>query len=81
MESAKNTLEDAQNQIEIQQRRVDLAQKNLDMTEAAYKAGRETQLNFLDANMSLKNARLDYLSAIVDWNKAYNAMLKATGEY
>ena len=51
------------------------------MTEAAYKAGRETQLNFLDANMSLKNARLDYLSAIVDWNKAYNAMLKATGEY
>ena len=81
MESAKNTLEDAENQIEIQQRRVELAQKNLDMTEAAYKAGRETQLNFLDANMSLKNARLDYLSAIVDWNKAYNAMLKATGEY
>ena len=81
MESAANTLDNAQKQLDIQARRVDLAQKNLDMTEAAYKAGKETQLNFLDANMSLKNARLDYMSAVVDWNKSYNALLKATGEY
>lgn len=81
IESAQNTLDDANRQIEIRNRHVDLAQKNLDMTEAAYKAGRETQLNYLDANMSLKNAKLSYLSAIIDWNKAYNALLKATGEY
>lgn len=79
--SAQNTMDDAERQIEIQSRHVDLAQKNLDMTETAYKAGRETQLNYLDANMSLKNAKLNYLSAIIDWNKAYNALLKATGEY
>lgn len=81
IESAQNTLDDANRQIEIQNRHVDLAQKNLDMTEAAYKVGRETQLNYLDASMSLKNAKLSYLSAIIDWNKAYNALLKATGEY
>lgn len=81
IESAQSTLDDANRQLELQNRQVELAQKNLDMTEAAYKVGRETQLNYLDANMSLKNAKLDYLSAIIDWNKAYNALLKATGEY
>lgn len=81
IESAQSTFDDANRQLELQNRQVELAQKNLDMTEAAYKVGRETQLNYLDANMSLKNAKLDYLSAIIDWNKAYNALLKATGEY
>ncbi len=81
IESAQNTLDDATKQIEIQQRYVDLAQKNLDMTEAAYKAGQETQLNYLDATMSFKNAKLSHLSAIVEWNKAYNTLMKATGEF
>ena len=81
IESCANTLEDANSQIEIAKRQIDLAQKNYDLTNAAYKIGRETQLNLLSAENSLRTAKLDYMSAIVEWNKAYNALLQATGEY
>ena len=81
IESCANTLEDANAQIEIAKRQIDLAQKNYDLTNEAYKLGRETQLNVLSAENSLRTAKLDYLSAIVEWNKAYNALMQATGEY
>lgn len=81
IESCVNTLEDANSQIDIRKRQIDLAQKNYDLTNAAYKIGRDTQLNLLNAENSLRKAKLDYMSAIVDWNKAYNALLQATGEY
>jgi OMF family outer membrane factor len=81
IEACANTLEDAVAQIEISKRQIDLAQKNYDLTNEAYKLGRETQLNLLSAENSLRTAKLDYMSAIVEWNKAYNALLQATGEY
>ena len=81
IESCANTLEDANVQIEIAKSQVDLAQKNYDLTNEAYKLGRETQLNLLSAENSLRTAKLDYMSAIVEWNKAYNALMQATGEY
>ena len=81
IESCVNTLEDANAQIEIAKRQVDLAQKNYDLTNDAYKLGRETQLNLLTAENSLRTAKLDYMNSIVEWNKAYNALLQATGEY
>ena len=81
IESCVNTLDDANGQIEIAKRQIDLAQRNYDLTNAAYKIGQETQLNLLSAENSLRSAKLDYMKAIVDWNKAYNALLQATGEY
>lgn len=81
IESCANTLEDANNQLEIQKNQVNLAQRNFDLTEASYKVGRSSQLDFLDASLKLRSAKNDYLQAIVDWNKAYNALLQATGEY
>lgn len=81
IESAVNTLEDAKTQIAIRTRQINLASRNLELTEAAYSVGKAPQLDLLDANMSLRNAKLDYMSAVVDWNAAYNALLKATGEY
>ena len=81
IESCANTLEDANVQIGIAKSQIDLAQKNYDLTNEAYKLGRETQLNLLSAENSLRTAKLDYMSAIVEWNKAYNALLQATGEY
>ena len=79
IESCANTLEDANSQLEIAKRQIDLAQKNYDLTNDSYKLGRETQLNLLTAENSLRTAKLDYMSAIVEWNKAYNALLQATG--
>lgn len=81
IESCANSLEDANSQIEIAKRQIELAQKNYDLTNDAYQLGRETQLNLLSAENSLRTAKLGYMSAIVDWNKAYNALLQATGEY
>ncbi|MCF0223586.1 MAG: TolC family protein [Fibrobacter sp.] len=81
IESCARTLEDAETQLTLKKRSIELAQKNYDMTEAAYKVGSETQLNLLSANMSLRTAKLNYMNAVLDWNKALNALLKATGEY
>ena len=81
IESCANTLDDANTQIEIAKSQISLAQKNYDLTNDAYKLGRETQLNLLTAENDLRSAKLDYMKAIVNWNKAYNALLQATGEY
>lgn len=81
LESAMNTLNDALNQINIRKRQVDLATKNFELTEAAYKVGKDTQLNLLDATMELRSAKLDYMNSLLNWNSAYNTLLKATGEF
>lgn len=81
IESCVSTLENATQQIEMKKRSQELAQKNYDLTEAAYKVGRETQINLLTANNSLRQAKLAYTQAIKEWNTAYNALLQATGEY
>lgn len=81
IESCVSTLENATQQIEMKKRSLELAQKNYDLTEAAYKVGRETQINYLTANNSLRQAKLAYTQAVKDWNTAYSALLQATGEY
>lgn len=81
IESCVSALENATQQIEMKKRSLELSQKNYDLTEAAYKVGRETQINYLTANNSLRQAKLAYTQAIKEWNTAYNALLQATGEY
>lgn len=81
IESCANSFEDAVQQLEIQKRQVELATKNYDLTEAAFKLGRETQLNLLSANMSLRAAKLNYMQAVLNWNNALLALRQATGEY
>ena len=76
-----NNLEDALVQLENSQRQVNLASRAYDISEAAYKIGQETQVNLLSANMNLRSAKLGLMQATLDWNNAYNALLKATGEY
>jgi OMF family outer membrane factor len=81
IESCANTLEDAVRQLELQKRQVDLATRNYDLTEASYKVGKSTQLDYLDASMTLRTTKLKYMEAVLNWNNAYNALLQATGEY
>ena len=76
-----NNLEDALVQLENSQRQVNLASRAYDISEAAYKIGQETQVNLLSANMNLRSAKLGLMQATLDWNNAYNALLKATVEY
>lgn len=81
IESCANNFEDAIRQLELQKRQVELATKNFDLTEAAFKLGRETQLNLLSANMSLRAAKLNHMQAVLNWNNALLALRQATGEY
>lgn len=81
IESCLNDLDDAQKQLDIKKRSVDLAQKNLDMTDAAYRVGKDTQINLLSANMSLRTAKLSYMEAVLNWNNALIALQQATGEF
>ena len=81
IEACVNNLEDAHNQIEIAKRQVDLANRGYEISEAAYQIGAETQINLLDVSQKLRLAKLGYMKAVLDWNNAYNALLKATGEY
>ena len=81
IEACANTLEDAQTQLDLQKRQIELATRNYDLTDAAYKIGQETQVNLLDANLKLHQAKMGYMQAVLNWNKAYNALLQATGEY
>ena len=81
IEACVNSLEDAQTQLDLQKRQIELSQKNYDLTEAAYQIGRETQVNLLDANVKLRESKIKYMQAVLSWNKAYNALLQATGEY
>ena len=76
-----NDLNDAEQQLGIKKRSVELAQKNQILTEASYNVGKETQLNLLESTMKLRNAKLNYMEAVLNWNNAYNALLQATGEY
>lgn len=81
IESCVNDLNDAEQQLGIKKRSVELAQRNQELTEASYTLGKETQLNLLEATMKLRNAKLNYMEAVLNWNNAYNALLQATGEY
>ena len=81
IESCVNDMNDAEQQLGIKKRSVELAQRNQELTEASYTLGKETQLNLLEATMKLRNAKLNYMEAVLNWNNAYNALLQATGEY
>ena len=81
IESCLNDMDDAQKQLEIKKRSVELAQKNQEMTDAAFKVGKDTQINLLNANMSLRTAKLNYMEAVLNWNNALNALQQATGEF
>lgn len=81
IEACINNLEDALTQLENSQRQVSLASRAYDISEAAYRIGQETQVNLLSANVNLRSAKLGLMQATLDWNNAYNALLKATGEY
>lgn len=81
IETCVNDLKDAEQQLSIKKRSVELAQRNQELTEASYTLGKETQINLLEATMKLRNAKLNYMEAVLNWNNAYNALLQATGEY
>lgn len=69
-ESAIIALDDAKQRIVSQKSTVDLAQKGVDLANKSYIAGVLTQIDVLDAELSLYQSRLGYLQAIYDYQVA-----------
>lgn len=81
IESIAKALENSERNLIVLKNNVDLAEKIYDMTETSYKNGMASQLELLQANLELRNAKNNYLTAVMAWNVNYNSMLQATGEY
>lgn len=81
IETNLNALEESEKNLELSKSSLALAKRNQELTEEAFKVGKAPQLDLLDANMSLRQAQLSHMQAVLGWNTAYKALLKATGEY
>lgn len=75
-ESAIIALDDARQRIISQKSTVDLAQRGLDLANRSYLAGVLTQIDVLDAELSLYQSRLGYLQAIYDYQVAKSELEK-----
>lgn len=75
-ESAIIALDDARQRIISQRSTVDLAQRGLDLANKSYLAGVLTQIDVLDAELSLYQSRLGYLQAIYDYQVAKSELEK-----
>ena len=69
-ESAFIALDDARQRILSQRSTVQLAEKGLELANQSYMAGVLTQIDVLDAELSLYQSRLGYLQAIYDYQTA-----------
>jgi len=81
VENNVKALENRERNLVVLKGNVELAERIYQMTEAAYQNGMKSQLELLAANLDLRNAKNNYLKGIMQWNEAYNALLKTTGEY
>ena len=69
-ESAVIALDDAKQRILSQRSTMDLAQRGVDLANQSYRAGVLTQIDVLDAELSLYQSRLGFLQAIYDYQVA-----------
>ena len=73
MQAAKETLL-------AQKKNVEQAEEALSIAEGRYKSGTITQVEVLDANLALTQARLNYTKALYNYNLARASLFKAMGK-
>lgn len=76
---ARSRLEEAQKNIQAQKEGVELAQKGLKIAEVQYENGLVTQIEVMDAQIALNQARMNELNARYDYISAQAQMEKALG--
>ena len=81
IENGAKALENSERNLVVLKQNIELAEKIYDMTETSYKNGMVSQLELLQANLDLRTAKTNYLTAVMAWNINYNSMLQVTGEY
>ncbi|MBP2642948.1 MAG: tolC 2 [Firmicutes bacterium] len=74
------SMREAEKRIETTQVAVSQAQDNLRISEVRYKTGVGTNLDVLDAVLSLKEAKTNYSQALYDYNTSKSSLDKAMGK-
>lgn len=80
MENAFLSLNAAREVVESQTKNVERAQKGYEIMQTRYKHGKATQLDLLDAQLSLSTAKLNYVQGLYEHIMAKAALVKVTGE-
>lgn len=74
------SMREAEKRIETTKVAVNQAQDNLRISEVQYKTGVGTNLDVLDAVLSLKEAKTNYIQALYDYNTSKASLDKAMGK-
>ena len=73
------SLKEAEKRIQTSQLVVDEANEDARLNQLRYKAGMETNLNVIDAQLALTQAKTNYLSSLYDYNVSLAKLQKAIG--
>jgi outer membrane protein len=73
-------LVETRNIVDIQSGNIDAAVRTVDLAQTRYFTGIGSEVELLDAQTALTDARIFYANALRDYSVAYSQMLRATGE-
>ena len=73
-------LVETRNIVDIQSSNVDAGVRTVDLAQTRYFTGIGSEVELLDAQRALTDARIFYANALRDYSVAYSEMLRATGE-
>jgi len=79
VEGIFDTLLTTEKAVRTSEETVELAEKGLEIARARYDYGLMSNLEVMDAQSALNQARLGYYAALYDYNAAKLDMLRATG--
>ena len=73
-------LVETRNIVDIQSSNIDAAVHTVDLAQTRYFTGIGSEVELLNAQTALTDARIFYANALRDYSVAYSEMLRATGE-
>jgi outer membrane protein TolC len=79
VESAQKTLHEASVSLQSLQETVELAEESLRLARVLYAAGGSTQLDIMNAQLALTQARTQYASALYRYHIAHSLIERALG--
>jgi outer membrane protein len=81
VENAHNELQRALKALEVQEKNLAQAEKGYEIAEVRYASGLSTQLELLDAELQVNQARVNRLRALYELTIARYALARATGDF
>ena len=80
VKNAYLTMREAEEKVSTQELTIDQAEEALRLAKLSYAEGASTQLDVLNANLSLKQAKMNYQQSLLEYNLALAGLKKAINE-